>query len=235
MDEKLKPVTPGELLLEEFLVPMGITKYRLAKEIGVPAQRIGEIVGRQPALRLARLSWAMTEPGRPVCAGENAPPESAAVTPPAAGETSPPARMVEIQFEAVLPDRQKETERARLTGALSAELAQMHRSVPTPPPSHFNANIPPALEQIILKVLSKEPSARYRTADQLGRVLMTFNRATTVSPVVEAAQPPAAAATANSSASYSAPPKPQPRPAPPVSAAPPAPSTCRRYPESEYR
>ena len=40
----LAPVTPGELLLEEFLLPMGITKYRLAKEIGVPAQRIGEIV-----------------------------------------------------------------------------------------------------------------------------------------------------------------------------------------------
>ncbi len=44
MDEKLRPVTPGELLLEEFLLPMGITRYRLAKEIGVPAQRIGEIV-----------------------------------------------------------------------------------------------------------------------------------------------------------------------------------------------
>ena len=41
---KLKPVTPGELLLEEFLVPMKISQYRLAKEIGVPAQRIGEIV-----------------------------------------------------------------------------------------------------------------------------------------------------------------------------------------------
>jgi len=41
---KLKPVTPGELLLEEFLIPMGLSKYRLAKEIGVPAQRIGEIV-----------------------------------------------------------------------------------------------------------------------------------------------------------------------------------------------
>jgi addiction module HigA family antidote len=41
---RLKPVTPGELLLEEFLVPMGISKYRLAKEIGVSAQRIGEIV-----------------------------------------------------------------------------------------------------------------------------------------------------------------------------------------------
>jgi len=41
---RLNPVTPGELLLEEFLKPMGISKYRLAKEIGVPAQRIGEIV-----------------------------------------------------------------------------------------------------------------------------------------------------------------------------------------------
>jgi addiction module HigA family antidote len=41
---RLEPVTPGELLLEEFLLPMGITRYRLAREIGVPAQRIGEIV-----------------------------------------------------------------------------------------------------------------------------------------------------------------------------------------------
>jgi addiction module HigA family antidote len=39
-----RPRTPGELLREEFLVPMGISQYRLAKEIGVPAQRIGEIV-----------------------------------------------------------------------------------------------------------------------------------------------------------------------------------------------
>ena len=36
--------TPGEILLEEFLKPMGITQYRLAKEIGVPQRRIGEIV-----------------------------------------------------------------------------------------------------------------------------------------------------------------------------------------------
>ena len=41
---KLKPVTPGELLREEFLVPMELSQYRLAKEIGVPAQRISEIV-----------------------------------------------------------------------------------------------------------------------------------------------------------------------------------------------
>ena len=42
--KKLEPVTPGEILLEEFLKPMGLSQYRLAKEIGVPAQRISEIV-----------------------------------------------------------------------------------------------------------------------------------------------------------------------------------------------
>ena len=47
---KLKPVTPGELLLEEFLRPMGISQYRLAKEIGVPAQRIGDIVAGKRAI-----------------------------------------------------------------------------------------------------------------------------------------------------------------------------------------
>ncbi len=47
---KLKPVTPGELLLEEFLKPMGLSRYRLAKEIGVPAQRIGDIVAGKRAI-----------------------------------------------------------------------------------------------------------------------------------------------------------------------------------------
>lgn len=44
MDCKIAPITPGELLLEEFLTPMGISQYRLAKEIGVSARRINEIV-----------------------------------------------------------------------------------------------------------------------------------------------------------------------------------------------
>ena len=48
--KKLAPVTPGELLREEFLVPMGISQYRLAKEIGVPAQRIGEIIAGKRAV-----------------------------------------------------------------------------------------------------------------------------------------------------------------------------------------
>ena len=46
----LKPVTPGELLREEFLVPMGLTQYRVAKEIGVSAPRIGEIVAGRRAV-----------------------------------------------------------------------------------------------------------------------------------------------------------------------------------------
>jgi addiction module HigA family antidote len=48
--QRLKPVTPGELLREDFLLPMGLSQYRLAKEIGVPAQRIGEIVGGRRAV-----------------------------------------------------------------------------------------------------------------------------------------------------------------------------------------
>jgi antitoxin HigA-1 len=41
---RLAPVSPGEMLAHEFLEPLGMTRYRLAKCIGVPAQRIGEIV-----------------------------------------------------------------------------------------------------------------------------------------------------------------------------------------------
>ena len=47
---KLEPVTPGELLLEEFLKPMGLSQYRLAKEIDVPAQRISEIIAGKRAI-----------------------------------------------------------------------------------------------------------------------------------------------------------------------------------------
>jgi addiction module HigA family antidote len=57
---------PGEILLEEFLKPMGITQYRLAKEIGVPQRRIGEIVAGKrgvtvdTGLRLSRF-FSMSE------------------------------------------------------------------------------------------------------------------------------------------------------------------------------
>jgi addiction module HigA family antidote len=44
------PVSPGEMLVEEFLKPLGMTNYRLAKEIGVPPQRIGEIIAGRRAI-----------------------------------------------------------------------------------------------------------------------------------------------------------------------------------------
>jgi len=54
------------------------------------------------------------------------------------------------------------------------ELARMHRDELPPSPREFTPSITPELEQIIFKVLDKEPSARYRTADQFGRVLVSF-------------------------------------------------------------
>ena len=44
MLSKLKPIHPGEILLEEFLIPMEITQYRLAKDINVPPGRVNEII-----------------------------------------------------------------------------------------------------------------------------------------------------------------------------------------------
>ena len=58
--KRIMPIHPGEILLEEFLEPLGISQYRLAKDISVPARRINEIVhGKRSitadtALRLSR-------------------------------------------------------------------------------------------------------------------------------------------------------------------------------------
>jgi len=60
MNKQLPPIHPGEILLEEFLEPMGISQYRLAKDISVPPRRINEIVHgnrsitADTALRLGR-------------------------------------------------------------------------------------------------------------------------------------------------------------------------------------
>jgi eukaryotic-like serine/threonine-protein kinase len=56
------------------------------------------------------------------------------------------------------------------------ELARLHRERNPMPPRRFNYEIPPSLEQIILKVLSKEPAQRYRSADQLGRVVRNITQ-----------------------------------------------------------
>ncbi len=59
-NKKLPPIHPGEILIEEFLKPMGISQYRLAKDISVPPRRINEIVhgkrsvSADTALRLGR-------------------------------------------------------------------------------------------------------------------------------------------------------------------------------------
>ena len=61
------PVHPGEVLQEEFMEPLGLTQYRVAKATGVPARRINEIVHRKravsadTALRLARLLGTTAE------------------------------------------------------------------------------------------------------------------------------------------------------------------------------
>ncbi|MBU0512217.1 MAG: protein kinase [Chloroflexi bacterium] len=91
-----------------------------------------------------------------------------------------------------------------LTGELpfvatsATELSRLHRDVTPIPPHRLNPTISENLDSIILKVLSKEPSARYRTADQLGRVLITFAQR---SRSVQEIQPP--------------PPQPRKTPAPP--------------------
>jgi addiction module HigA family antidote len=59
-NKKLPPIHPGKILIEEFLKPMGISQYRLAKDISVPPRRINEIVhgkrsiSTDTALRLGR-------------------------------------------------------------------------------------------------------------------------------------------------------------------------------------
>ena len=60
MDETLSPIHPGEVLLEDFMKPLGLSQYRLAQDIGVPPIRISQIVRAQrsisvdTAMRLAR-------------------------------------------------------------------------------------------------------------------------------------------------------------------------------------
>lgn len=107
-----------------------------------------------------------------------------------------------------------------LTGALpfnaptSEELARMHLEDQPIPVSEYIPDIPPALEQIVAKVLSKEPSARYRTADQLGRVLLKFGTQRETPPAPSLSLTPEAATTYQQ-------PEPPPSFVEPVPAAPP--------------
>jgi serine/threonine protein kinase len=122
-----------------------------------------------------------------------------------------------------------------LTGALpfnaptSEELARMHLESAPIPPSEYVPEIPEALEQIVLKVLSKEPAARYRTADQLGRVLLRFGTQR------NAESPPSLSLTPEAASTYQ---RPETRPTvvttpppPPAVILPPAPETFEPVPE----
>ena len=116
------------------------------------------------------------------------------------------------------------TGRLPFVGTDQQELAMAHIRETPPKPSQFNPNIPEHLDRILMKVLSKEPTARYRTADQLGRILLSYRRrgqiTTDAVPEVSSESPfPATSATVPPSA-----PLPPPRNAPPVAQVVPGPS-----------
>jgi serine/threonine-protein kinase len=100
-----------------------------------------------------------------------------------------------------------------LTGTLpfhattADELARMHIHSQPHPLREYLPDIPPMLEQIEAKILSKEPSARYRTADQLGRVLMRFGTEREPTPPPQLALTPEAVNNFNEQT----PPRPAPR------------------------
>jgi serine/threonine-protein kinase len=114
------------------------------------------------------------------------------------------------------------------------ELARAHRDDLVPSPRRFNPNIPPELEQAMLKVLSKEPAARYRAADQFGRVLVTIAEQyaipLAIGPIHPASEatPDAAPTRANPGAYYSPAPAAYPPAAPPA----PIPASALRPPAS---
>jgi serine/threonine-protein kinase len=112
------------------------------------------------------------------------------------------------------------TGRPPFVAKTAEKLVELHRDALPQPPSELNPAISPELEQIMLKVLAKEPAARYRTADQLGRVLMTFGQMQKKPIVVAKPEPPPApsgtgptvAAKPPESQPVFIPPQPQPRP-----------------------
>lgn len=113
-----------------------------------------------------------------------------------------------------------------LTGQLpfiassASELARLHREVAPIPPRQLNPAIPPVLNQIILKILSKEPASRYRTADQLGRVLVNFANSMQAAPLASVSAP----------VTFQNPAIPEPVPAPPAVI---EPAQAKRYPEAK--
>ncbi len=103
----------------------------------------------------------------------------------AAGEAPSPASDVYslgvVMFEML-------TTRLPFEDPSAEELARMHRDLPPPSIRKYNPAISSSLEQILLKVLAKEPASRYRTADQLGRVLVTFTQQAAAATIAQPAK-----------------------------------------------
>ncbi len=85
------------------------------------------------------------------------------------------------------------TGRLPFTASDPAQLARDHQITPVPPPNQLNPLISPTLNEIMLKVLAKEPAGRYRTADQLGRVLLNLVVPAPAATSLPQAAPPSAA------------------------------------------
>ncbi|HEX3051013.1 MAG TPA: protein kinase [Aggregatilineaceae bacterium] len=103
------------------------------------------------------------------------------------------------------------TGRLPFVGTDQQELAMAHIRETPPNASDFNPNIPVHLDRILLKVLSKEPASRYRTADQLGRILVSYRRQGQITtdqvpqvdgPLDEDLEPPVSAPVAAQSNNY---------------------------------
>ena len=117
----------------------------------------------------------------------------------------------------------------------STELARMHREEVPIPPRRLNPAIPQPLEEITLKVLSKEPSARYRTADQLGRVLLSFGKLPQdkTGPIILPQAAPSAAPPEQEQPPIDVPQRQEPLPEPEPEVLPPEPEGVENEPEDE--
>lgn len=92
---------------------------------------------------------------------------------------------------------------------VSSDLARLHREQLPPPPRQVNPEISPELEQILLKVLSKVPATRYRSANQFGRVLRTYQEGMRIPEAFIFAQQSAAAVSTSPTEPFESPPPPE--------------------------
>jgi serine/threonine-protein kinase len=126
------------------------------------------------------------------------------------------------------------------TASTADELARLHISARPLSVSEYVPDVPPTLEEIVMKVLSKEPAARYRTADQLGRVLQKFgNEPVSAKPKQEPVSSPPVITIKQDIAERLSPPsqpRPQPEPVPQQYYQPQyPPQTIQPEPASTYR